>query len=333
MYKKTGLAFFSFITAASVLTGCGAKNTAGAAEAPAVNKSDKLSVVCTIFPEYDWVREIMGSHTAEADITYLLDSGTDLHNFQPTASDIMKISTCDIFIHVGGESDKWVDDALEDAMNKDMKVIDLMDVIGDSAKEEELKEGMQEEDEEEEDEDEPEYDEHVWLSLKNAEVICNVIADTLSQCDSANADDYKANLSAYTAKLDKMDNDFRSITESAEHKTLIFGDRFPFRYLFDDYGLDYYAAFKGCSAESEASFETISFLADKISELDCDTIFIIENSDKSIAESVIRNSGSKDCSIAELNSVQSVSANDVNSGVTYLSIMQQNFDVLEKYLS
>ena len=341
MFKKTSLTVLSIMTAAFTFTGCGGK-TSASTKTPAVKNNDRLSIVCTIFPEYDWVREIMGDHAVEADITYLLDSGTDLHNYQPTASDMLKISTCDLFIHVGGESDKWVDDALDEAVNKDMKVIDLMELLGDKTKVEELKEGMQEEEHEHDDEDEAEheeeehdeveYDEHVWLSLRNAKVVCNEIADVLSECDPKNAEDYKANLSDYTSELDSLDNDFKNITSNAENKTLIFGDRFPFRYLFDDYGIDYYAAFVGCSAESEASFETIKFLSGKVDELGCDTIFTLENSDKSIAEAVIKNSGNKNCEIGVLDSIQSITANDVKSGVSYLSLMQQNYDVLKKYI-
>lgn len=330
--RKTGIISLAMAVAAAGLTGCGASRESDtAAVTGGANTSGKLSVVCTIFPEYDWVKQVMGDHADEANVTYLLSSGTDLHNYQPTASDIMSISSCDIFIHVGGESDKWVDDALDEAVNKDMQVIDLLELLGDSAKEEEIKEGMEAEEEEDGD-DEVEYDEHVWLSLKNAKVVCSAISEALSKADPDNAADYSSSLDDYTKKLDDMDESFRAVTENAENKTLIFGDRFPFRYLFDDYGLDYYAAFVGCSAESEASFSTISFLSDKLNELECDTIFTIENSDKSIAEAVIRNSDRKDCTVAELNSIQSVSMNDVNSGVTYLSLMQQNCDVLAEYL-
>ena len=330
--RKTGIISLAMAVAAAGLTGCGASRESDtAAVTGGANTSGKLSVVCTIFPEYDWVKQVMGDHADEANVTYLLSSGTDLHNYQPTASDIMSISSCDIFIHVGGESDKWVEDALDEAVNKDMQVIDLMELLGDSAKEEEIKEGMEAEEEEDGD-DEVEYDEHVWLSLKNAKVVCSAISEALSKADPDNAADYSSSLDDYTKKLDDMDESFRAVTENAENKTLIFGDRFPFRYLFDDYGLDYYAAFVGCSAESEASFSTISFLSDKLNELECDTIFTIENSDKSIAEAVIRNSDRKDCTVAELNSIQSVSMNDVNSGVTYLSLMQQNCDVLAEYL-
>lgn len=523
MFRNKSLKALSLITAALTLTGCGSKTSASTKDTTS-GSSKRMNIVCTIFPEYDWVKEIMGDHAADADITYLLDSGTDLHNYQPTAEDMLKISTCDLFIHVGGESDKWAEDALSGAVNKDMKVVDLMELLGDKAKVEELKEGMQDDEHEhchehntdfeeddvkdrtlsewngswqstypllldgsldevwehkaedddtmtaedykkkyttayetdvvtinikapeveyvtdkksikaeydysgyyirtkddgskqvrykfekksgddeatknivfsdhniepsepehfhiysgndgfdalveegmhfptyypsslsaedivsemtgghKEDKDkehehdhedgEEEYDEHVWLSLRNAKLICTEIANILSETDPDNAADYKANLNDYTAKLDALDKEFSDITDSAKNKTLVFGDRFPFRYLVDDYGIDYYAAFIGCSAESEASFETISFLAGKLKELECSTIFTIENSDKSIAEAIIKNSGIKNCDIAELNSVQSVSSNDIKSGVTYLSLMQQNCEVLKKYFA
>lgn len=377
--KKTGILTLIFIMTASVAAGCGStdssssskssvsvsetvtttekstENTSEAATEKTTEKeteassesetsgSEPFSVVCTIFPEYDWVKQILGDQADKAELTYLLDNGVDLHSFQPTAEDMAKISTCDLFVYVGGESDEWVEDALEDADNKDMKVIDLMEILGDSAKAEELKEGMQGEDEEEHDhdhdhedheheEDEIEYDEHVWLSLKNAKVICAEIEKNIAEIDPANEKAYKANLDAYTAKLDKLDNDFRSLVDSSEVKTLVFGDRFPFRYFVDDYGLDYYAAFIGCSAETEASFETIAFLSDKVKELDCKTIFTLENSDKSIAETIISTSG-KSADIAELNSLQSVSKDDISEGVTYLSLMQKNYDVLEAALN
>lgn len=261
------------------------------------------------------------------DISYLLDSGVDLHNYQPTADDIMKISTCDLFVYVGGESDEWVEGALAEATNKDMKVINLMDVLGDSAKVEELKEGMQESEHEHEDGEE-EYDEHVWLSLKNAKVLCAEIEKNIEAIDSANAADYKANLDSYIAKLSELDNSFQTLVDGSSVKTLVFGDRFPLRYFVDDYGLDYFAAFIGCSAESEASFETIMFLSDKINELDCNTVFTLENSNKDIANAVINNSGKKGVQAAELNSLQSVSKDDISGGESYLSLMQKNYDVL-----
>ncbi|WP_173386317.1 metal ABC transporter substrate-binding protein [Ruminococcus flavefaciens] len=333
--KKIGIYALTFAMAAMGMTGCSSGSSGNSAselsevttQSANNTSSEPFSVVCTIFPEYDWVREILGDHADNVDISYLLDSGVDLHNYQPTADDIMKISTCDLFVYVGGESDEWVEDALAEATNKDMKVINLMDVLGDSAKVEELKEGMQESEHEHE-EGEEEYDEHVWLSLKNAKVLCAEIEKNIEAIDSANAADYKANLDSYIAKLSELDNSFQTLVDGSSVKALVFGDRFPFRYFVDDYGLDYFAAFIGCSAESEASFETIMFLSDKINELDCNTVFTLENSNKDIANAVINNSGKKSVQIAELNSLQSVSKDDISNGASYISLMQKNYDVL-----
>lgn len=291
---------------------------------------EKIEVICTTFSEYDWTREIVGNNK-NVEVTYLLDNGVDLHNYQPSAEDIMKISDCDMFVYVGGESDKWVDDALKESRNKDMQVVKLLDVLGDFAKEEEIKEGMEAEEEEGEDEG-PEYDEHVWLSVRNAGICCEAICDSLCKLDSAGAEGYKENLEAYNADLDALDFDFMDMAAKASVKTIVFGDRFPFRYLVDDYGIDYYAAFVGCSAETEASFETIVGLSNKIDELGIDTVFIIENSDPSIAQAVIDNSADKNRNIETLNSIQSVTADMVSSGVTYISIMRQNLETLRKVL-
>ena len=261
----------------------------------------------------------------------LLNKGSDLHNFQPTAQDMITISECDLFIYVGGESDGWVEDALKSAKNKDMQVINLMDVMGSSAKKEEIKEGMMLEEEGEE--EEAEYDEHFWTSLKNAKVFCGEICDSLCKLDEKNADTYKKNLSDYSQELDTLDSDFQTLIDESDTQTLIFGDRFPFRYFADDYGLDYYAAFVGCSAETEASFETITFLANKIDELNADTIFVIENSDHSIADGIIQNTKSKNQTIEELNSMQSVTSDMVKNGTTYLGLMQKNYDTLKEALN
>ncbi len=315
------------------LTACASAGNASAAETvtTAADDPDRLKIVCTIFPEYDWTREILGDKADSADITYLLEKGFDLHSYQPTADDIIKISQCDIFIYVGGESDEWVEDALSEAVNKDMTVISLLDTV--NAKEEELKEGMQGE-EEEAGEEEPEYDEHVWLSLKNAGTICGRITDAVCEKDPANAESYRANLSAYTEKLGALDADLAAFAESLpeNRKTLIFGDRFPFRYFTDDYGFDYYAAFIGCSADSEASFETVTFLAGKADELGADTIFTIENSDGEIADSIISCTASKAQKKVMLNSIQSVSG-EQTADTTYLGIMRSNYETLKEALS
>ena len=308
------------------LSACG-KN----ATADSNGTDDKIKVVCTIFPEYDWVREIIGEKAEEYDITLLLDDGVDLHNYQPTTEDMAKISTCDLFIYVGGESDEWVEDALAEATNKDMQVVNLLDSLGESVKEEELVEGMEGEDEEEENEEEegPEYDEHVWLSLKNAEILVGTVKDSLCTIDSENAQVYTKNAEEYVGKLETLDAQYTDTVKDAEVKTVLFGDRFPFRYLVDDYGLDYYAAFVGCSAETEASFETITFLAGKADELGLNHICVIESSDKKIAETVIQNTTDKKQDILVLDSMQSTTAEDIANGTTYLGIMEKNLEVLK----
>ena len=313
------------VLAVSMLAGCGTD---------ASKDNGKISIVTTIFPEYDWVREITKGN-ANVEITMLLDKGVDLHSFQPTADDIVKVSSCDMFIYVGGESDEWVEDALAEATNKNMVVINLLDVLGDSVKEEELVEGMEGEEEEEESEEEegPEYDEHVWLSLKNAEVLCQYISDELCKIDPDNKETYETNVKAYIAQLDTLDKEYEAAVSNASVKTVLFGDRFPFRYLVDDYGLDYYAAFVGCSAESEASFETIKFLADKTDELGLNAILQIESADGKIAQTIKDTTKTKSQQILTMDSMQSVTAKDVSAGATYLGIMQENLSVLSQAIN
>lgn len=468
----------------------------------------KLHIVTTIFPEYDWVKEIIGEQIENAEITMLLDNGVDLHSYQPTAEDLLKISNCDLFIYVGGESDKWVEDALRQSTNPNRKVINLLDVLGDTIKEEEVVEGMEEEQEHSHgtsqfkdndvkdrslsdwagewqsvypyllsgdldevmeqkakenvnmtateyynyyktgyktdveriiidgktiefikdgvstkanykykgykiytyesgnrgvryffeavgnengapkyvqfsdheiaptdaehfhiyfgndgfealskemenwptyyptkmngkeiaeemlghDQEEKEYDEHVWLSLKNAQILCGAIANTLAEIDPEHKDIYEKNVEEYHKKLLELDKEYESAVNHAKQKTLLFGDRFPFRYLVDDYGLSYYAAFVGCSAETEASFKTITFLANKVDALDLNTVLTIEKSDQKIAKTIIANTKRKDQKILVLNSMQSITSKDVSKGDTYLTIMEQNLGVLKDAL-
>ena len=296
------------------------------------NKSgSRLSIVTTVFPCYDWVREIAGSKISGIDLTMLLDNGTDMHSFQPAAKDIVKISSCDVFIYVGGESDEWVEDALKEAVNKDIRTVNLMDLLGDSVVEEETVEGMQAEDEEE-GEDSPEYDEHVWLSLLNAQVLVTGIADAMAQADPENASLYENNAGTYNSKLGELDGRYRDAVKDSDKDTILFCNRFPFRYLTDELGLDYYAAFSGCSAEAEASFETVVFLSGKIDELGLSSVLVIDGSDQKIAKTVIENTGSKDMEILVMDSMQSTTTADSSNGVTYLSVMESNLEVLVKAL-
>lgn len=500
--KKYISILLAAVMAVGCLAGCGQKNSNEQAD----NTDDgKLKVVTTIFPEYDWVKEIAGDEVSNIDLTMLLDNGVDLHSYQPTSEDILKISDCDLFVYVGGESDSWVDDALKNATNKDMQVINLLDVLKDSIKTEESMPGMQAEEghnhgyahfedsdvqdrtlsdwdgdwqsvypylqdgvldevmekkaesgektaeeykeyyengyktdvsqitidaenntmcfvkngvaskatyeykgyqiydyesgsrgvryffeatsgdadapkyvqfsdhgiapgkaehfhiyagndgfdalsEEMEnwptyypadmsgkeiaedmlEHEEKEYDEHVWLSLKNAQTLCKAIAEALETADPEHKDVYAANVDSYLEKLSSLDGQYQDAVANASQKTLLFGDRFPFRYMVDDYGLKYYAAFAGCSAESEASFETISFLAKKVDELGLKNIMTIENSDQKIAKTIRDNTKDKNQEILSLDSMQSTTSEDVKNGTTYLSVMESNLDVLKK---
>lgn len=339
--KKIIGAATALLVAAGMFTGC------GASEKPTA-QGDKLKIVTTIFPEYDWTREILGDQSERAEVTMLLDNGVDLHSYQPTADDLIKIAECDLFIYVGGESDGWGESALASTSNPDRAVINLIDTLGDSVKLEEVVEGMQEtehdheEDEEhahdadeehtDADEQEAETDEHVWLSLRNAQAVCQKIAEKLGEIDPEHEQAYTDNALAYIDKLVALDAKYQAAVDAANKKTLVFGDRFPFRYLSEDYGLNYYAAFVGCSAETEASFETIRFLAEKTDALGLSHVLTIENPNHKIAETVVANTSGKNQQVLSMDSMQSVTSKDVAAGATYLSIMEHNLEVLTQAL-
>ena len=315
--KKTVSLLLALIMMTGLLSGCGSTLS---------SDHDRLSIVATIFPEYDWVRQILGKRADEVNLKLLLDNGSDLHSYQPSVDDLVRIAECDLFIYVGGTSDSWIEDALKNASKEDRVVIRLLDVLGDSVKEEELVEGM--ETEEDEPDDGPEYDEHVWLSLRNAALFCDVIADKLGALDSAHRSEYAANAKAYIQQISALDEEFAAAVGAASTHTLLFGDRFPFRYLTDDYGLDYYAAFIGCSAETEASFETIAFLAGKLNALDLNVVLTIETGDGSIAQAIIDASGRTDVETLSLNSMQSINAKAAQDSEGYLTIMRDNLEVI-----
>lgn len=320
--SRAAVLVIALVMAIYGLTGC----------AKSKKDNGKIKIVCTIFPEYDWIREIIKGNEDNFDVTMLMANGADLHNFQPTADDIMRISDADIFIYVGGESDKWVADALKEAKNKNMIVMNLMDVLGDRLREEELVEGMEGEEEEEDEEEEegPEYDEHVWLSVKNAEIFVKAIEERIASLDKdeERVKKYKENADNYIAKLDELDKKYEAAVEGALFDTVVFGDRFPFRYLVDDYNLNYYAAFIGCSAETEASFKTVTFLAEKVDELGIDSVMVIETSDQKIAKTIIENTKTKDQKILALDSMQAVTAKEADGGKNYYDIMEDNLNIL-----
>ena len=304
----------------------------------------KPRVVTTLFPIYDWTRNIIGERKDAVELLPPLNTGVDLHSYQPSVDDILRISTSDLFIYTGGLSDAWVERVMRDAVNKKLAAVSLIKALGERAREEETVEGMEAghhhhgHDEHEKDHDHhehdegPEYDEHVWLSLVNARLLCGRIAQALSEVDPQGADAYRANAAAYCAKLDALDAKYRAGVASAKHTTLLFADRFPFRYLVDDYGLSYFAAFQGCSAESEASFKTILFLADKLDALGLPCVLTIEGSSKKIAETVVRTAKRGPVPILTLDSMQSVQADGIASGPDYLTVMERNLAILQEAL-
>ena len=355
--SKTGTETKSSTKSVSSATSSAVSSTAStSSEAKTDDANKKFSVVCTIFPEYDWIRQLVGDKKDNYEITYLLDKGVDLHSYQPTAEDIAKIANCDLFVYVGGESDGWVDDALKESKNDKMQVVNLLETLGKNVKPEEVVEGMQEEDEHDHDhedadhdhedkdkdhdhedadhdhEEETEYDEHVWLSLRNATALVNTLAEKLQTIDPENKDYYAGTAADYTAKLGDLDSRYLATIKKAKVKTVLFGDRFPFRYLVDDYGLKYYAAFVGCSAETEASFETVAFLAKKTDDLKLKSVLVIENSDQKIAKKIVETTKDKNQNIVVLNSMQSITNEDIANGATYLSIMESNLKALASAL-
>jgi zinc transport system substrate-binding protein len=323
------MAFKDFIRKSISLMLAGLMTASMCACSANTSKSAKLNIVTTIFPEYDWVRNIAGDNINNIDLTLLCDNGVDMHSFQPTASDIVKISSCDVFVYVGGESDGWVEDVLKEAVNEKMQVVKLMDVIGESAVEEEIVEGMQAEEDGDEGDGGTEYDEHVWLSLKNAQKCVLAISAAMGAVDPANNENYHANAAGYNNTLDELDKKYAEAVNNAGRDTILFADRFPFRYLTDDYNLNYYAAFAGCSAETEASFDTVVFLAGKVDELGLNAVITIDSGDQAIAKTIIENTSSKDQEILVMDSMQSTKTSDNRS---YVEIMESNLVVLEKAL-
>ena len=313
---RAAAALLAAVLLAGLLGGCGSA------------EKKKINIVTTVFPLYDWVREVAGSRE-DVSISFLLDTGTDLHSYQPTADDLVKIASCDLFIYVGGESDEWTVDALKIQSKTGRVCLNLMEILGEAALAEEEKEGMEPEDEEEEEEA---YDEHVWLSLKNAALFTDKIGEALAAIDASSAGTYRDNAKAYASKLSALEAEYKAAASSARSKILLFGDRFPFLYLTKELGLDYYAAFKGCSAETEASFDTIVFLARKLDELGLSAVLKTESSDGKLAATIVQTSQAKNQKVLTLNSLQSVTAEKVKEGVSYLQVMTDNLAVLKEAL-
>lgn len=294
-----------------VLTACGAPSAG----------PGKPRIVATIFPLYDWTRQVLGPRADTVDLTLLLDNGTDMHSYQPTVDDMVRISNADLLIYVGGESDQWIADALEEASNSGIRALNLMEILGDALREETLLPGMEPEAVEE-----TAYDEHIWLSPRNAATCCQAIADALEDMDIVGRDESGAD--GYRDQLLELHDRYLNAVRAAPLDTVLFADRFPFRYLADDYGLRVYAAFQGCSAETEASFDTIAFLAAKLDELALPAVLTTESADGKLAQTIVRTSQRPDTPVWSMDSMQSGTA----PGADYLSVMEGNLDVLRRAL-
>lgn len=334
--KKIIKIIFAFASCLILFSGCSKKNEDLA-------QNHKIKVVATIFPLYDWAKNV-ASGTENTEVELLIKNGVDLHSFQPSTSDIVKLLSADVLIYVGGESDFWIPDALKNSVNGKMVQINLMKELSDSVKEEEAVDGMTNGDDDEHhalqfanhNHDEVEYDEHLWLSVKNAENAVQKIAEVLQEKDSAESILIEKNKKSYLEMLDSLLKDYQdgfgrgqdgSSAGGNHQKTIIVCDRFPFRYLTDELGIKYFAAFVGCSAETEASFETVAFLSQKIKELGAKQVFVTESSDKKIARTVIKNAGlsEDECKIVTLDSMQSTTLEDSENGKNYIDTMKENY--------
>jgi zinc transport system substrate-binding protein len=298
----------------TILVGC--VQVGDATDTSSKATKNTINIVATIFPIYDFSRAIVGD---KANLSMLVSAGTSIHSYDPSPTDIIKIQKADVFIYISGESDEWVDRVLGSMDISKKKIIKLMDCV--SVVEEETVEGMETEKTNEESKEEIEYDEHIWTSTKNAVKMTNAISDTLCIVDSANAQIYKQNAKAYADEIEKVHAEIQNIVDNSRVKMIIMGDKFPFRYFADEFGLEYRAAFNGCSSETEASANTIAYLIDAVKKNKISTVFYIELSNKNIAQAISEHTGAK---MLELNSCQNILKSDFEKGVTYVSIMKQN---------
>ncbi len=329
--KRKIMTLLMVISLCFVTTGCNKNN----------NEDNKLSIVSTVYPMYDFVNQIIGDDSEAINTTLLLDNGNDMHSYEPSLEDTTKILEANIFIYIGGESDSWVSDVLDKNKDDSLIVINVMDLLKERLLEEEIKEGMEGHEDHEHEHDheheEIELDEHVWLSLKNASLICSEIYSALDKIDSSNKDLYKQNLDTYLDKLEQLDNEYKTMVSNASKNCILFADRFPFRYMVNDYNIDYFAAFVGCSSATEASTQTIAFLVDKVVELKLNVILVIDGSDQTIANTIkkdaLKKDSTQDIEILTIDSLQAVNMKSVEDDFSYLKVMKQNLEVLKKTLA
>lgn len=322
--------FALLLTAALALGLCGCGPRAKADDG-------RLQVVCTVFPYYDFARQIGGD---DVDVTLLVAAGKETHSFEPTPLDVITLSEADVFLYNGGESEAWVDDILSAAGENIVVTLPLMPQV--SALAEEWAEGMEgahddhdhdhdhDHDGHGHDSDEIEYDEHVWTSPVLAKTLCRAICDTLCQADPEHRDGYQARLADYLAQLDDLDEAFRDVVAAGQRRLLVFGDRFPLLYFCKEYGLDYRAAFHGCASDTEPSLATLKYLIDKVEDEDIPVVYTIELSSQKVAQAIAETTGAR---VLTFQSCQTVSRRDMEAGATYLSLMERNVEALKEGLS
>lgn len=307
------------LTLAASLCGCADRQRA---------EDGRLQVVCSVFPYYDFARQIGGD---DVDVTLLVAAGKETHSFEPTPLDVITLSQADVFLYNGGESEAWVDDILSAAGENIAVTLPLMPQV--SALAEEWAEGMEgahdEHDHETHDSDDIEYDEHVWTSPVLAKALCRAICDALCQADPAHQEGYQARLTDYLAQLDQLDAAFREAVEAGHRRLLVFGDRFPLLYFCKEYGLDYRAAFHGCASDTEPSLATLKYLIDKVEDEKIPVVYTIELSSRKVADAIAETTGAK---VLTFHSCQTVSRAEFDGGATYLSLMEQNVEALREGL-
>ena len=317
--RKRLFAVLLALTLAAGLCGCADRQRA---------EDGRLQVVCSVFPYYDFARQIGGD---DVDVTLLVAAGKETHSFEPTPLDVITLSEADVFLYNGGESEAWVDDILSAAGENIAVTLPLMPQV--SALAEEWAEGMEgahdEHDHETHDSDDIEYDEHVWTSPVLAKALCQAICDALCQADPAHQEGYQARLTDYLAQLDQLDAAFREVVEAGHRRLLVFGDRFPLLYFCKEYGLDYRAAFHGCASDTEPSLATLKYLIDKVEDEKIPVVYTIELSSRKVADAIAETTGAK---VLTFHSCQTVSRAEFDGGATYLSLMERNVEALREGL-
>lgn len=327
MKKIKWLIVLCVLCVAATVTGC---NTAGSAD-------EKITIVCTNFPLYDWTRNLLGD--SEAEVILLLDNGTDMHSFQPSAEEMIQIADCDMLVHVGGESDAWLMEALASTPNENRVVINLMEILEEDVRTEHYPEGMQTShvhadgsEHEEEHEHAESFDEHVWLSLRLAVKACDAIEEALCRLLPEASDGIQANTKAYCNELEALDQKYADVVaNSSPDSMIIVADRFPFLYMMEDYALEYCAAFPGCSTEAEADFETVVYLAEEVEKHQAEVLLITESGTTDLANTIFENIETEG-DTAVLHSIQVVYQSDIDAGASYLGYMEENLEVLKQVL-